>query len=270
MKTFRSGVSGTTLCRDDSTHQITECPANAANISLQLAYEAGNTISATDAEGNIDFTLADLSSRQFTLTNAGTGSAAFVINDTNASIQNALQIQSSGSATLTINENGNLITTGSLTSSSLSTGAITATGSLTFSGVATDITTVSNQDLTFSPDGTGQIVLSNITRLENLPTAGVSGTTLCRDNSTHQITECPANAANISLQLAYEAGNTISATDAEGNIDFTLADLSSRQFTLTNAGTGSAAFVINDTNASIQDVFQAQSRRCNVDNFRKR
>ncbi|MDD2823554.1 MAG: MerR family transcriptional regulator [Candidatus Daviesbacteria bacterium] len=38
-----------------------------------------------------------------------------------------------------------------------STGAITATGGLTFSGVTTDITTVSNQDLIISPNGTGKV-----------------------------------------------------------------------------------------------------------------
>lgn len=54
---------------------------------------------------------------------------------------------------------------------------IGATG-LTFSGALNDVSTLSNEDFTITPDGTGQIVLSNITRLLNLPGPGVSATTL--------------------------------------------------------------------------------------------
>jgi hypothetical protein len=286
-------LAATTLCRDNVTHEITECPANAANVTLQLAYEAGNTISATDAQGHIDFTLAADSTTQFLLTNAGTGASAFVINDTNAANQLALSVQSGGTPTLTINENGNLTTSGNLTTTgtgsiisaggasitgginnnnggitntgniggagTVSAGAITTSGTLTFTGVATDITTVSNENLTLDTNGTGFIVLDSSTVLSTLPSAPVLATSLCRDDTTGEIVQCPANALNVTLQQAYISGNTISATDTEGNIDFTLAAANARQFTLTNAGTATSAFVINDTAVANQTAFVVQT-----------
>jgi len=143
-------------------------------------------------------------------------------------------------------------------SQTLTNKTIGSTG-LIFSGAATDLTTVSSENLTLAPNGTGQIVLSNTTQLLSLPAAGVAATTLCRDNTTNEITQCPANAANVTLQLAYEAGNTISATDAEGNIDFTLAAANSTFFSLTNAGTAASAFVINDTNGATNNALSIQS-----------
>ncbi|MGE5042205.1 MAG: beta strand repeat-containing protein, partial [Candidatus Levyibacteriota bacterium] len=298
----------TTLCRDDTTHEITQCPANAANITLQLAYDKGNTILTTDGR-DIAFTLASglTTPTSFTLTNAGTASA-FVLNDTNGATNTAIEIQSGGVTAMTINENGTLSTTGNL--STTGSGTITSAGTITaqattnqlvlgsgntttisstapaasrtatipaltgndtfvfenetqtltnktigttglvFSNAATDITTGTNEDLTLAPDGTGKIVLSNTTVLNSLPAAGAAGTTLCRDNTTNQITQCPANAANISLQLAYDAGNTITTTTGR-DIAFTLYDESSNSgtathFDLTNAGTGTA-FILNDT-----------------------
>ncbi len=250
-----AGVSATTLCRDNTTTQITACPANAAGISLQLAYQAGNTINATDAYDDIGFTLASGSSREFTLTNAGTGTSAFVINDTNAANQNALQVQSGGTPTLTINEDGSLTTTGTISS-----GAITTSGNLAFSGTNPTISTSgTNQNLTVAPNGNGEIILSNITQLGNLASASTSATTLCRDDTTNEITACPANAENVTLQQAYEAGNTITTTDGR-DIDFTLASglTTSTSFNLTNAG-AAPAFVINDTNAGNNNALVVQS-----------
>ncbi|MBI5465774.1 MAG: hypothetical protein HY974_00625, partial [Candidatus Kerfeldbacteria bacterium] len=237
-------AAATTLCRDDVTHEIVQCPANSSGVSLQLAYQAGNTINAADAFGNIAFTLAAGSSRQLTLTNAGTGNSALVINDTNAANQNAFEIQSNGTQTLAINENGN----------------ITTNGALTFNGVATDITTGANENLTLTPNGTGQIVLGTTTQLATLPAPSANPVkTLCRDSVTQQIIECSSNASGVSLQLAYDAGNTITTTDGK-NIDFTLTSglATSTSFNLTNAGTNNA-FVINDTNAATNNSFVIQS-----------
>ncbi|MGI8419437.1 MAG: MerR family transcriptional regulator, partial [Candidatus Levyibacteriota bacterium] len=245
----------TTVCRDNTTNQLVECPANAANVDLQQAYQSGNTISASDAYGNIDFTLAASSTREFTLTNAGTGSSAFVINDTNAATQTAFSIESNGTPNLTIGENGNIATNGTLSS-----GAITTSGTLTFSGLTPQITTTANANLTLAPSGTGEIVLGKTTQLNSLSTTTNTATTVCRDDTTNELVACPANAAGVSLQLAYNAGNTITTTDGR-NIDFTLAsglttatsfnlinNGNATGLNLTNAGTGNAV-VINDTNA---------------------
>ena len=98
----------------DGSNNLTLCTG--AAFGLQATYNTGNTITTTTGR-NIEFTLynevSDLGTpTQFLLTNAGTASAAFVINDTNASVQDVLSVQSSGSATLSISENGNLTTSG--------------------------------------------------------------------------------------------------------------------------------------------------------------
>ncbi len=246
--------AGTTLCRDNTTNEIVQCPANAAGVSLQLAYEAGNTISASDSYGDLGITLSSGNSRQFTVTNAGNASSAFVINDTNAANHNALAIQSNGTTNLSINENGNITTNGTLSS-----GAITTSGNLTFGGVAPNITTSSNENLTLSPNGTGEIILGNTTQLGAITTTTNSATTLCRDNTTNEIVQCPANALNVTLQQAYNAGNSITTNDGS-NIAFTLAGglTTPTSFTLTNAGTGNA-FIINDTNAATNTALAIQS-----------
>ncbi|HWY78770.1 MAG TPA: hypothetical protein VNW29_00260, partial [Candidatus Sulfotelmatobacter sp.] len=323
--TSLSGVpaSATSLCRDNVTNQISACPANASGVSLQLAYNQGNTITTTSGR-NIGFTLYDQSSdagvaTSFTLTNAGTATA-FVINNTNAANNILLSLQSNGTPNFTVDKTGTLATNGNITQSgatifstgtgnvslngntsvlgtntftvgtgasslggslsvtgnstiggtlgvtgntALSTlttsGATTIGGTLTFNGATTDITTGTNEDLTVTPNGIGKIVLSNTTVLGTLPAAGGNGTTLCRDNTSNQITACPANASGVSLQLAYQSGNTINATDSYGNIGFTLAAGSTRQLTLTNAGTATSAFVINDTNAANQNALTVES-----------
>ncbi len=295
--------TATTLCRDNTTHEVVQCPANAAGVSLQLAYQSGNTINATDLYGDLGITLAAGNARQFTVTNAGNATSAFVINDTNAANHNALAIQSNGTTNLSIDENGNLSTNGTLAIQSSSnqvvlgttntttinsaapTSSVVATipalaaddtftfinqaqtlqnktiglTGLTFSGVATDITTSANNNLTIAPNGTGQIILNNATQLNNLPAAGVAGTTLCRDNTSNQITACPANALDVTLQQAYNAGNSITTNDGS-NIAFTLAGglTTPTSFTLTNAGTGNA-LVINDTNAATNTSLAIQS-----------
>ena len=303
--------TATTLCRDDTSGQISQCPANAANVDLQQAYNAGNTIT-TNNNNNITFNLAGGDTTSFVLNNSGTA-PAFVINDMNAGLGTVLEVQSATNPTLTVLENGtlstvgNLITTGtgSITSAStltaqatsnqlvLGTGSATTTfnsaaataqtvnipelltsdsdtfafvneaqtllnktigsSGLVFSGATADINTQSGKDLTVSTTGLGtQIVLSSVVKLGTIasaPSYPNTATTLCRDDTSGQISQCPANAANVDLQQAYNAGNTIT-TNNNNNIGFTLANGESTQFTLANAGNATSAFVISDANAA--------------------
>src|SRR5690606_17111006 len=69
---------------------------------------------------------------------------------------------------------------------------------------------------------------------------------LCIENSTDQVTKCASNA--ISLQSAYDGGNTIETTNAR-NLAFTLADtVTDANFVITteSGSTGYAAFVRAD------------------------
>src|SRR4029078_7964274 len=107
----------TTLCRNIN-NQLSACAANANGVTLQLAYDAGNTITTTTGR-NIDFTLYDETSNSgtatsFSLTNAGSA-PAFIVNDTKTGTTGtALEIQSGGVNKLTISELGNLSTTGNI------------------------------------------------------------------------------------------------------------------------------------------------------------
>src|SRR5205814_2116234 len=114
---------GQALCLD-AFNNVVYCTG--APFGLQAAYNTGNTITTTTGR-DIGFTLYNELSdsglaTSFTLTNAG-GANAFIINDTSALNNNAIVVKSSGSATLTINENGNLSTSGNI----LTTGTGTIT-----------------------------------------------------------------------------------------------------------------------------------------------
>jgi len=275
-------ISATTLCRDDTTHEVVQCPANAAGVSLQEAYESGNTLDAADAFGNIALTLAAGSSRQLSLTNAGTASSAFVLNDTNAANHTALEVQSGGTQTLTINENGALATSGTITSAgalTVSAGGAALTGLVTLNGntsvsgantftVGTGATSLGgtlgvsglatfNGQSTFSPSGTTGVTINtdadSTVVIAGLQTA--AGNKLCLDGS-NAIVLC--NAQGGSLQQAYTEGNTITTTDARP-LAFTLADTATdSNFTITNQGTANA-FVLNDTNAATNTALEVQS-----------
>src|SRR5439155_24934490 len=103
--------------------------------------------------------------------------------------------------------------------------------------------------------GTGATSLGGTLSVSGIITASTLGANtgavgICR-NSSNQISSCGPNPDSVSLQQAYDTGNTIATTNGH-NIDFTLYDESSNSgtatsFTLTNAGTG-RAFVINDAN----------------------
>ena len=130
------GTAGTPLCVDASNN-VTECSGN--TVTLQSAYNGGNSITTTTGS-NIAFNLASglATSTSFALTNAGTA-PAFIINDTNAATNTSLEIQHAGSNTLTIDENGNLGTSGNIsqtgaTTFSTGTGGVTLNGNTSVSG----------------------------------------------------------------------------------------------------------------------------------------
>jgi len=104
----------TALCRNVSG-EIAVCSSNALGVTLQQAYNAGNTIAATDVYGNIDFSLASGNARSFTVTNAGTATSTLIIDDTDSgATHNAINIESAGTSKFTITELGALTTSGSI------------------------------------------------------------------------------------------------------------------------------------------------------------
>src|SRR6185437_8704598 len=89
-----------------------------------------------------------------------------------------------------------------------------------FSGAATDITTGTNEDFTVTPNGSGQIVLSSTVQIPTLG-ANTGAVGICR-NSSNQISTCGPNPDLVTLQQAYDSGNTITTTTGR-DISFTLA-----------------------------------------------
>ena len=119
------------------------------------------------------------------------------------------------------------------------TGTTTVNNALTVSG---DLTAYGND--TFTPSGSDAITFntgtSNPLYVTGLPT--VTGNLVCVNTSTGQITECASNA--ISLQSAYNGGNTITTSNND-NIAFTLANTATASnFTVTtaNGSTGYSYF----------------------------
>jgi len=91
-----------------------------------------------------------------------------------------------------------------------------------------------NQDLTLIADGTGQVILNDTVQVSTLSVT--QGSTIVCRNANDELAICAANAAGVSLQQAYDAGNSITTTTAR-NIAFGLADglANPTSFTLTNA-----------------------------------
>ena len=227
-----SSSVGSALCRDSGTNNIVVCAAGSSSATLQSAYDQGNAIQTTDAR-NIVFTLADSTTDSyFYIENQGTTSA-LVLNDTNAATNHLIEIQSNGVTKMAIDE----------------TGAATTSGTLAFYDVDTDITTATDEDLTLVASGSGIIKLNDTVFIAD-PSALTEGTdALCR-NANGEIAPCQANASGVTLQQAYESGNTITTQD-DRDIAFTLSDTATdSKFTLTNAGTATA-FIINDINGAI-------------------
>ncbi|HYK08957.1 MAG TPA: hypothetical protein VEW42_05655, partial [Candidatus Eisenbacteria bacterium] len=173
-----------------------------------------------------------------TLTDAGTTGNLSVTGDLNASNN----VKTNG--TTRIDNNGNLVNIPTIQS-----GAITTTGLLTFNGVGpTDITTGANEELTLVANGAGKINLNDTVLLAD-PTALTQGSlAICR-NINGELATCSANATGVTLQEAYQAGNTIDANNTYGSIAFTLDAGSNAEFTATNSGSATNTFSINDTDS---------------------
>ena len=114
------------------------------------------------------------------------------------------------------------------------------TGLATFNGgatIATGTTLTANGPVVIDPDSTNDVTFTtdaNSTVVFNgLQTT--TGSVLCRDSSNNLVV---CSSSSISLQAAYNAGNTITTTDAR-NIGFTLADTATDSlFTVTTAAGG--------------------------------
>ena len=230
-----------------------------SDASIVTALSLGaNDVSATNfsidgATGNIT-TAGDLAVNGGDIT---TSQTTFNLLDTTATTLNiggASTTISLGAGSGTTTVNNNLAVSGTLTS----TGLITANGGLTVSPSQNFIASGSSlfspdvtNDVTFITDADSTIVISGLQT--------TSGTVLCLDGSDNLV-NCDNN--TISLQGAYNAGNTITTTNAR-DIAFTLYDESSdaggsTSFTLTNAGTANA-FVLNDTNTAVNNSLVIQS-----------
>src|SRR6185503_16106192 len=143
-----------------------------------------------------------------------------------------------GSGTTTINNN--LSANGTVTT----TGLITANGGAT---IATGQTLTANGASTFAPDSTNDVTFTTDAN-STIVITGLSSTTgspLCLDGSNNLIL-C-ANAA-LTLQNAYNGGNTIDTTDGR-DIAFTLSDTTTdSNFTVVTeaGGEGYSYFALAD------------------------
>ena len=126
-------ATGSTLCTNGS-NEVVQC--SASSITLQSAYNGGNTINTTSGN-NIAFTLSSglATPTSFTLTNSGTA-PAFIVNTPATGTQNAISVQQNSINTLTIDEAGDLATAGTIATTNTTASTNSSTGALTVSGGA--------------------------------------------------------------------------------------------------------------------------------------
>jgi hypothetical protein len=226
------------------------------NFATTINFTQATSLAASGAQLTIDNIILG----------GGYGSTGVTISNT-GNIQANGTLTIDGISTLTGNVttagdiavNGGDITTTSTGTVSLfntnATGLDLAGAATTISiGASTGLTTINNSltvsdDLTVNgavllqPGGTNDITLTtdsdSILTISGLPTA--TGNLVCIDNGTSQITKCAADA--ISLQSAYDGGNTITTTGSK-NIIFNLA--SNDSFVITSAAgtTGGSRFIL--------------------------
>ena len=122
---------------------------------------------------------------------------------------------------------------------------VASTGQVTISDT-TDITSPAAEDLTLTAGTTGVIELNDTVRIPTLD--GTTGaTTLCR-NASNLLATCSANPSGVTLDQAYQAGNTISVVAAEGALG---VDLVSANFDIeVGQGTDTGDFRIWDGTAN--------------------
>src|SRR5581483_7830272 len=241
-------VTGTLVCIDNSTGQISKCGSDA--ISLQAAYTGGNTITTTNNK-DIAFTLADTATdSNFTVTTAtgstggtkfiranGTGTAdpnqlVLIDNaDADRSLPTALKISSSGGGgigTAIDLSDASITTSLSLGASNVSASNFSITGSNGNITTAGDLA-VNGNDITTTTAGTATVFNTNATTLNiggaattytigaTTATGNIRGTTINLNNAT---TFAAANAAATftSTTIGGGYGSTGETLDSTGNI----------------------------------------------------
>ncbi len=275
-----TGSNGDYYLRSDGTSSSTSLYYKTAGAwvsassgtTLQDAYNAGNTI-ATTSGSNIAFTLSSglATPTSFTLTNAGTASA-FAVNDTNGATNTALDIQSAGVSSLTINELGALSTSGSIATTG--TGAITSAGTLTASNGLTQSTgalnltatsgTLTLSGLSASTIDTGSNNLLITSNTINVTTTGINGTAIGASTpSTGAFTTLSSSSTTTLAStpgVGFTAGNSTGTTTINGTtvgINGTttitgIANINDSGSAATNVGTGTGNVTIGNTTGTLQ------------------
>jgi fibronectin-binding autotransporter adhesin len=110
-------------------------------------------------------------------------------------------------------------------------GGLTIAGTLT-ANAATALSPGGTSDVTVTTDTDSTLILNGL--------ASASGTGLCVDGSNNVVT-CAAGSSSATLQSAYDAGNTIAATNAR-NIDFTLTDTGTDPLFSVQTASGGAGY----------------------------
>lgn len=252
------GAAGNTLLCRNATNVIGTCNVNPSGVTLQEAYNAGNQIVTTDGR-SLQVTLSDL-----------VNDPSFIINVSDGST-GQLKVQHNGTDTFTVNGAGDVVATSfagngslltSLNASNVSSGtldnarlnsdvALTDRNNQTFTGTNQTFQNSADSATAFRVNnaaGTtvlgidtlaGQVtvndLLAGLFRVTNLGTGGT--TALCR-NGSNQLATCNANPNAVTQQQAYDAGNTITTTDAR-DFSITLADTTTDASDIVNIATGS-------------------------------
>ncbi len=209
---INSDASGNLGC-DTSTY------LTSATISLQGAYEGGNTLLATDAEGDIDFEVSEATS--FIVDVAGTGS---------------FQIQDSGTAVLTVDE-----TSITLAQPTINIGATVATA-----------INIGNNSSTTTIDGGNVYTSGNTSVLSGNSFTVQSGSTLLTGPGTAANTLTINNHTGTGNILEVQDAATAVFTIADGGaVVLQNTTDSTAGFQILDADGGTAIFTVDTTNERV-------------------
>jgi hypothetical protein len=227
-----------------------------------------------------------------TLTGSITTSGDIAVNGGNVTTTNATAtLFNTGATNLSIGGAATTLTLGATTGTTTVRNNLSVLGTSTVTGFATfnDRTTITNGQqfnasgsANFSPNIDNDVVINtdadSFLTLNGLTTPGTAGSTLCVDGSNN-VTKC--SASSITLQSAYNGGNTIS-TSGGRDIAFTLNDTnfsataaagtrSFSQFALANGSNsnpaGQLVLVENlDTDQAIANGIRIQSAAGGITN----
>ncbi|KKU57293.1 MAG: hypothetical protein UX79_C0015G0001, partial [candidate division WWE3 bacterium GW2011_GWB1_47_11] len=278
-----SAAAGTALCID-GTNNVKTCDTGSSSATLQSAYNAGGSITVTDAR-DIDIVLADTTTDSNFDLDIATGSTSTVsisrldgagaadptqlllienldtdraqpiglkFNSAAGAITTAIDATDTDIATaLDVDANFILFdgirvfegSTGTLTiedTSGSDLATITdngTTGTLTIAGIT------ATGAIDFTPSGTNDVVITTDTdsKIQILALTAAAGEALCLDGTSNLVT-CSTGSSSATLQSAYGAGNTITATDAR-DFDIVLADTTTDSNLDIDINTGSTSTV---------------------------